>query len=74
MTDPWSEWTVEPPLNFVVGATYIVRCTHDSGYWATFLVTVTEKTADGDYGFDIETMLDGSEGLVDGWDRGRRSD
>ena len=66
-TNPWVEWTIEPPIDFNVGESYIVRANHDKGYWADFLITITERTERGDFGFEIETMLDGSPGMVEGW-------
>ncbi len=71
--NPWTEWRIPAPLDFEVGQTYIVRSYHESGLWADFLLTITGQTPDGDFGFRVETMLDGSPGLMEGWDEGRAS-
>ena len=66
--NPWAEWTIEPPIDFEVGKTYIVRANHDdTGLWADLLITITECTEQGDFGFEVETMLDGSPKMMEGW-------
>jgi hypothetical protein len=67
MINPLEEWTIEPPIDFKVGETYIARAMHDKGYWADFLITITEKTENGDYGFTLDTILDGSPGILEGY-------
>lgn len=66
-THPLLDWTIEPPLNFEVGQTYIVKANHPGGYWADFLITITEKTPTGDFGMNLETILDGSPGIIEGY-------
>ena len=65
------DWTIEQPLDFEVSQTYIARAYHVRGYWADFLITITEKTPEGHFGFNLDTILNGTPGIVKGYLRGR---
>lgn len=60
-------WSLEKPLDFVVGETYVVRANHDDGFWASMLITIVGENVDS-FEFELNALLDGSPGLVDGYD------
>lgn len=60
-------WSFDEPVEFEIGETYVVTATHDRGFWASMLIIIID-CVDGNYEFRLETLLDGSEGLVDGYD------
>lgn len=63
-------WSFEKPIDFEVGETYVVDANHDSGIWASMLITIVGKKKDM-YEFELNTLLDGAPGLVDGYDNAR---
>ena len=65
--NPLDGWSFEQPVDFEIGETYVVKANHVNGYWASMLITIV-NCEDGVYEFQLETILDGSEGLVDGYD------
>lgn len=73
--DSMQDWQLEPPLNFRLGETYIVRANHVSGrFWADLLIEITEYYPEsGVWKIELRTVLDGSPGLVAGFD-GRDGD
>lgn len=73
--DPMQDWQLEPPLNFALGETYIVRAHHVSGrFWADLLIEPTEYYPESAcWKIELRTILDGSPGLVAGFD-GRDGD
>jgi len=69
--DPWASWQIELG-GFEVGETYVVRAHHVSGVWGDFLITAVAYHIEDDlWEINVETCLDGSPGLVDGWDSKR---
>ncbi len=52
----------------MVGETYIVKANHDDGFWASMLITVKGEQDDV-FEFELDTILDGSPGLVNGYDQ-----
>jgi hypothetical protein len=64
-------WSIELPLDFVPGETYIVKARSDSGLWASLLITAKGYDEDSKiWDIKLETVLDGSPGLVEGYDGG----
>lgn len=60
------DWTIEQPVEFVAGGTYIVKANHIKGFWAKLLIEILEKE-DEFYRFKILTLLDGSPGMLEGY-------
>lgn len=70
------DWKFAPPLDgsYEIGETCAVNFDIENGrFWARAIVTITEKWLDEDcggwcYGFNLDTLTDGSPGLLDGFD------
>lgn len=69
-------WKIDPPLDgsYEVGKSYMVDFdVNDGRFWASGIITITEKWFDEDcggycYGFTLDTLVDGSPGILDGFD------
>ncbi len=66
------DWSIELPLDFVPGETYIVNAKSDSGLWASLLILIKGYNTDNKiWEIKLETVLDGSPGLVEAYDKAK---
>jgi hypothetical protein len=61
------DWQIDLPLDLEVGKSYIVKAKHKQ-FWASLLITVTGYDPAMGWKIDLETILDGSPGIVEGFD------
>ncbi len=66
-------WKIDMSIPFEVGETCIVRATsYDDNFWASLLITVLDIDNQDGMKIKVETVLDGSPGIVDAYFNGNR--